>query len=453
VSEREEKDWESLLGPDFALHFKELKSQSGSMDFNLLGTYIWSAREAAGKVLGSSNFKFSQVQKTQDGARFSVTGENGTVDIMAFHNSLETDDFYVCAVAAEKLRKAQGSSPNPDSAMNGVFSINLDENKGFYSRWPVTFKDASSNQRELFFSKFFEWQGRVRELAILPMLEKASEIFTSGEYGWVTNSSEVHIIKSARVGDIIETRLASSAPYGRSSSSVDIYYSWYRVSDGGEDELIAQGKMMTTWVKIVGHGVVEVAPFPDEFQAFFSSVSSDNTKPAFAGTAIGDSASEYTAPSGVATGAVLYEHIFETALEDSNLVGNIYFSNYCTWLGRTRDTFLNKVCPELFNTPGGGELFCTRNYIKHLREAMPFDKICVQMRLKSFGKNGIKFYFEFFRYVDGVRGEKIAFAEHEVVWSQSARTGVELGEIPHALKYYMVKSVQTDTAHSIKKAA
>ncbi|MGE0763392.1 MAG: SDR family NAD(P)-dependent oxidoreductase [Bdellovibrionales bacterium] len=444
VSKRKKEDWSTLLGPASAKIFKKLSSDFKNLD--LLGTLIWSAREAAAKAFVDTNFEL-QVHEVQPGSALSFEARSSEHHLTITTKTIQNKT-YVLAIAHDQKSASQEQSI---ATYDAAYSIAQDGtgSKGFFVRWPVTFKDASNLLRSVYFSKFFEWQGRVRELAIWPLLDQTSKIFMSGEYGWVTNSSETKFFGALEVGDLVEVRVTSSEPYGASGSSVDAYYDWYRIDRNGTEKLVARSHMMTTWVKVMGHGLVEIAPFPPSFTDFFKSVpvKAVATPPEL------QSSREpmlFQAPQGVATGPILSEHVFETTLEDSNLVGNVYFSNYAVWLGRARDSFLHKIAPQIFTGTTSGEPFCTRNYIKHLREAMPFDQIQLVMRLQSFNATGLKLYFDFHQFLDGKRGPKIAFAEHELVWGARDRDAIRPTRMPQEIIYQLSCSAK-ELQPSVKK--
>jgi enediyne polyketide synthase len=449
ILEKTNVEWEALLGPTFAKLFRKLCSDHSSpKDINFIGTSIWSAREAAGKVLDQHNFSILEGLRLQTGFKFKVNAENKNFNVFVFTHSLETEKNFVIATAVLLENKVGlGVSELSTEALkntSAAYSIGFLQEKGFFARWPVSFKDASSIHRKIYFAKFFEWQGRARELAILPILGECSEIFGAGDFGWVTNHSEVQLFKSAQVGDVIEARLTSGKPHGKADSSIEVFYDWYRLDGKGREELIAQSHMLTTWVKIISHGIVEVASFPDLFLKFFSNIARPDVQRLSPSIITGDYQSIYHASAGVSTGPILSEQVFQTSLEDSNLVGNIYFSNYSGWLGRTRDMFFHRVTPEMMQANAPAEFFCTKSLIKHLRELMPFDKVQVVMRLKGVGQNGLKLYFEFFKFVDGKRGEKIAFADHDIIWAESSRDHLIPAPLPALLVYYLRKTVQDE---------
>jgi acyl transferase domain-containing protein/NAD(P)-dependent dehydrogenase (short-subunit alcohol dehydrogenase family)/acyl-CoA thioesterase FadM len=456
VTARDEATWMSLLGPQFAETLKTLMALAPiDVPLNILGTMVWSAREAAGKAFDSMEFELTSLQWKERGTVFG--GKCGSADIQVFSYAITMDDSaneYVFSLALVP----------PNTTFDAVFysrkfrqsyALDLNQMNALCARWPVTFKEASSVQRAVHFTKYFEWQGRVRELAILPMLSTASDIFKSGEFGWVTNNSETRILRSVEVGDVVEARLRMGPLHGRSNSSVNLYFDWYRVGEDGSEVLIAQSRMLTTWVRVIGHGVVEVASFPQEFVQFFAMAPhSEDEEMLQLGASSEAWPTLYTAPPGIGTGPLLTETVFSTALEESNLVGNIYFSNYSSWLGKTRDAFFHKMAPEAISITSGGEMFCVHSYVNHLRELMPFEQVMVQMKLKSFTATGGILYFEFFKYVDSQKAEKLAYGEHEFLWVQKSRDQLVVGQMPDALMRCLKDAVaNSETLKENKKSS
>ena len=108
---------------------------------------------------------------------------------------------------------------------------------------------------------------------------------------------------------------------------------------------------------------------------------------------------------------------FDTSLEDANLVGNVYFSNYYVWQGRVRDHYFHELVSSTTSTlEPCGEMRCVFSRVDHTAEAMPFDRINVKMYLSAVYENGIRLYFEYFR-VSGPQTIKLAYGEHEAMWA------------------------------------
>ena len=120
----------------------------------------------------------------------------------------------------------------------------------------------------------------------------------------------------------------------------------------------------------------------------------------------------------------MYERKISTSLENSNIVGNLYFANYYAWQGQVRDRFFYEIVPEYFKGVGEkGELICLDAEVKHLREAMPFDDIIVTMALKKLKKSSAVFYLEYFRAMPDGGRLKLAFGEHRCMWVLRDKNG------------------------------
>jgi acyl-CoA thioesterase FadM len=182
--------------------------------------------------------------------------------------------------------------------------------------------------------------------------------------------------------------------------------------------------MSTTWVAIRGHGVVEVQPLPEFIKEFLVKVlppsyAEEGHFESFAPASSFDCGKEiYRVPVGpIQPAALLKERIFETTLEDANLVGNIYFSNYYLWQGRVRDHYMNEIAPEYFSGSGKqGELRCMQCKVNHINEAMPFDGIAVRMYRTAVYERGITFYFDYYRVGSDGDRKKLGHGEHSAVW-------------------------------------
>jgi acyl-CoA thioesterase FadM len=114
----------------------------------------------------------------------------------------------------------------------------------------------------------------------------------------------------------------------------------------------------------------------------------------------------------------------QTTLEESNLVGNVYFANYFAWQGKVRDLFLHRLAPEFFRGIGSeGEMVCLRSRMDYLREAMPFDRIQVVMTVRSIRTCGAVLGFEYFRLEEDGRRQKLSVGTHEVAWVRRDKNG------------------------------
>ena len=117
-------------------------------------------------------------------------------------------------------------------------------------------------------------------------------------------------------------------------------------------------------------------------------------------------------------------HVFETSLRDSNLVGNLYYSNFASWQGHVRDRFMHRLIPEYYRGKGErGELLCTSFSLNYLREAMPFDRIEVKMYLGAVYESGVDLAFEYRRIEPDESRTKLAIARHSAIWATRDEAG------------------------------
>jgi acyl-CoA thioesterase FadM len=325
----------------------------------------------------------------------------------------------------DQKEAAAAEQPSHDPGMEKT----LDGPQGqavFSLRQPLTFRDMANPGKGAYFSNYFNWMGKARELPLKPIYDELVPQFTSGQWGMVTNNSKIVYVDEAAGNDMLETRTWLGPDRFGNQASYTLHYEWHKQTPGGEKSLVAFGEQSTSWVEIVGHGQVELRPAPDYLNEFFdrSGILPRNEQAylppvpesaPLAGTDLGEQI--YCAPAGPKIEPRLEQVVFQTTLEDANLVGNIYFANYAVWQGRVRDQFFHSLAPQLYN--GGsrdGELFCIESSVDHLREAMPFDRIEVHMSLKTLHANGLVLWFDYYRKDPQGQLQKLATGEHKCLW-------------------------------------
>lgn len=304
----------------------------------------------------------------------------------------------------------------------------------FVQRFPVTFRPSAQLSRTLYFSKYVDWIGEVREASVWPVLGRISEQFAGGDWGQVTNYTSLKIVGEATTHDVLETHVWASGLGGPANSTLVLTFDFRKLNRQGRQERVATLTQETSWVRILDQGVVRSEPFADYYGNFVRQLltrKGGQSKPLPLPEALGVLAAQandkefvYQAPIGPTAKPFLHEEAIETSLDHANLVGNIYFANYFTWQGRVRDRFFFSLGPEFFRGIGAqGELICLESRVDHLREAMPFDRIVVVMALKALKQCSAVFSFEYFRQeADGSR-LKIAFGEQKSAWVTRARQG------------------------------
>jgi acyl-CoA thioesterase FadM len=141
--------------------------------------------------------------------------------------------------------------------------------------------------------------------------------------------------------------------------------------------------------------------------------------PALAGplAGLGAGPAIHQARVGPAAGLPLWSETFQTTLEDANLVGNVYFANYFAWQNRVLDLFLHHVAPGCHRGIGAeGELLTLHTHVDYLREAMPFDRVQVDLHLRSLSRKGALFGFDYFRLGAGGSRQKLSAGTQQVAW-------------------------------------
>jgi enediyne core biosynthesis thioesterase len=93
-----------------------------------------------------------------------------------------------------------------------------------------------------------------------------------------------------------------------------------------------------------------------------------------------------------------YEYKQIVGFEETNLTGNVYFTNYFHWQGRAREHFLRKYAPEILQQLEEGlaliTLHCSCSF---LDEVKAFDEVTVRMFLEEMQQNRIIMRFEYWR--------------------------------------------------------
>ena len=147
-----------------------------------------------------------------------------------------------------------------------------------------------------------------------------------------------------------------------------------------------------------------------------------------------------------------YEYRHIVGFEETNLVGNVYYTNHLRWQGRVREMFLREHAPEILNALGEGFALATcRVSCEYFVELAAFDEIIIRMRLRAIKQNRIAMLFEYSRL--SVNGEElVARGEQEIACMQ--RDGAKMIPTPiptvlrEALTTYTQDGQDEGPAHS-----
>ena len=108
-----------------------------------------------------------------------------------------------------------------------------------------------------------------------------------------------------------------------------------------------------------------------------------------------------------------FEHRHVVGFEETNLVGNVYYTNHLSWQGRCREMFLREHAPDVIEELSHGLALATVSCsCEYFAELMAFDEVIIRMRLAELVQNRVRMAFEYWRSKDGheelvARGEQM----------------------------------------------
>ncbi len=109
-----------------------------------------------------------------------------------------------------------------------------------------------------------------------------------------------------------------------------------------------------------------------------------------------------------------YEYRHVVSFEETNLVGNVYYTNHLSWQGRCRELFLREHAPDVIVELSHGFSLATMSCAcEYLLELSAFDEVQIRMRLVDLVQNRISLGFEYWRCVAG-REELVARGTQQV---------------------------------------
>jgi enediyne core biosynthesis thioesterase len=129
-----------------------------------------------------------------------------------------------------------------------------------------------------------------------------------------------------------------------------------------------------------------------------------------------------------------YEYRHIVSFEETNLVGNVYYTNHLGWQGRCRELFLREHAPEVIQELSRGLSLATmRCSCEYLAEITAFDEILVRMRLTELVQNRMALSFEYWRRrPDGE--ELIARGEQHVACMRREQGRLAPAPLPASLR-------------------
>jgi len=109
-----------------------------------------------------------------------------------------------------------------------------------------------------------------------------------------------------------------------------------------------------------------------------------------------------------------YEYRHLVTFQETNLLGNVYYTHHLNWQGRCRELFLREHAPEVIDDLNGRlSLATVRCSCEYFAELAVFDQVILRMRLLALAQGRITLGFEYFRAGKGSE-ELVARGEQQI---------------------------------------
>lgn len=130
-----------------------------------------------------------------------------------------------------------------------------------------------------------------------------------------------------------------------------------------------------------------------------------------------------------------YEYRHRVGFEETNVVGNVYFTHYLRWQGRCREMFLEQHAPELMAEMGRSlALATTRVSCSYHRELAAFDQVAIRMSAASMTPSRLTMAFQYFLLSRDGQEQLVAEGEQEVACLERRGERMEPVPLPQALR-------------------
>ena len=129
-----------------------------------------------------------------------------------------------------------------------------------------------------------------------------------------------------------------------------------------------------------------------------------------------------------------YEYRHIVSFQETNLVGNVYYTNHLAWQGRCREMFLRDHAPEVIAELRRGLYLATvRCSCEYFTELAAFDEVIVRMSLLELVQNRLTLGFEYIRPKTGAE-ELVARGEQQIACIKREGDRLVAAAIPASLR-------------------
>jgi enediyne biosynthesis thioesterase len=126
-----------------------------------------------------------------------------------------------------------------------------------------------------------------------------------------------------------------------------------------------------------------------------------------------------------------YRHL--VTLEETNLVGNVYFSNYFLWQGHCRERFLTERAPGVMRALREDFAMVTvSSRCDFFAELFAPDEVEIRMSLGGRESNRVTMLFDYYR-LQGTVAQLVAKGDQTIACMRRTVEGVEPIDVPEEL--------------------
>ncbi|MGP4024114.1 acyl-CoA thioesterase [Actinomadura sp. 3N407] len=145
-----------------------------------------------------------------------------------------------------------------------------------------------------------------------------------------------------------------------------------------------------------------------------------------------------------------YEYVHTVSFEETNAIGNVYFTHYLRWQGRCREQFVHEQAPMVLDELAEGvAMVTTRCSCEYLAELTAFDRVAVRMRAGDVTQNRLTLLFDYVRLTQVEQEQLVARGEQQLAWMR--RDGERL--VPHRVPSGLLAAIDAyaDTTGSWRR--
>jgi enediyne core biosynthesis thioesterase len=143
-----------------------------------------------------------------------------------------------------------------------------------------------------------------------------------------------------------------------------------------------------------------------------------------------------------------YEYRHRVCLEETNVVGNVYYTHYIRWQGHCREMFLHDHTPQLLRELGRGFAIATTCVsCTYYQELSAFDEVVVRMSGTTMTPSRLTMSFHYYRVSPDGHEMLVAVGRQEVVCVRRNAESIEPVSLPESLEAAVAQYMKDSEGH------